>query len=231
MDGMFLGIIPARSGSKGVPDKNIRDFAGTSLLQLAIEAGAGASLLTDTIVSTDSEEIADRARLCGGKVPFLRPKELSFDDVPIWRVLSHILKEYEKKNQRPDYFVTMQPTSPFRTSQHIDDAIRLMLNSKGDSLASLSEATHTPYKMRIIKDGYVENFMKDHTVLQRQEAPSVYNLNGVVYITKSDVIEKYEGLWGERTIPYILPEAVGMNIDSMNEFSFAERLFLNGNNR
>ena len=221
-----MGVIPARSGSKGVPDKNVRPFAGKSLLGLAIEAARNSGLLSDTIVSTDSVEYARHAEAYGGKVPFIRPSELGEDKVPIWKVLLNILDYYEKEDgATPDLLVTLQPTSPLRTAEHIDTAINMIMSSSADALLSLSEAIHSPYKMRVIRNGRVEMFVKDSTILQRQEAPPLYFLNGVVYITKSWVVRELESLWSENTIPYVLPNEVGVNIDSLEDFEYAEWLW------
>jgi len=120
--------------------------------------------------------------------------------------------------------VTLQPTSPFRKASHIDNAIKMLVSSDADSLLSLSEAEHTPYKMRIISEGYVEPFLEDSLVLQRQEAPPVYRLNGVVYISKRAVVLEQQSVWGKKVLPYVLPTADGMNIDTPEEFAFAEWL-------
>ncbi len=225
-DLFILGVIPARSGSKGIPDKNTRPFAGRSLLEIAVKEASGSHLLTDTIVSTDSKTIAKHVLSCGGKAPSLRPKELAADDVPVWKVIEYVLDYYNDKKESPDIIVTLQPTSPFRTSSHIDRAIELFVSSDADALLSLSEAVHTPYKMRIVKDGMVDLFIKDTKVLQRQEAPLVYQLNGIVYISKKEVIRTKKSLWSKgRTIPYILPAGIGVNIDTAEEFEYAEWLY------
>lgn len=221
----ILGVVPARGGSKGIPDKNVKPFADTSLLEIAIKCANESKMVNDVIVSTDSKKIAEKALLYGGKVPFLRPSELGSDEIPIWRVLKHVIEEYSKNGNPPDYLITLQPTSPFRKAAHIDEAAKILLSSDADSLLSLSEVTHTPYKMRIINEGYVEPFLRETLVLQRQEAPPVYRLNGVVYITRREVIMEQQSIWGKKILPYVLPEAYGMNIDTPEEFSFAEWLY------
>lgn len=221
----ILGVIPARGGSKGIPDKNTRPFAGKSLLQIAIETARASKLLTDTIVSTDSEKIAEEARRCGGKVPFLRPAELAADDMPVWRVIDHVIDYYKDKGSSPDILVTLQPTSPFRMPDHIDMAIEMILSSGGDALLSLSETAHTPYKMRVVNDGAIDLFVKGSKVLQRQDGPPVYELNGIVYVTKREVIKDKKSLWSEKAIPYIISADIGINIDTMEEFEYAEWLY------
>ena len=133
-----------------------------------------------------------------------------------------------KNKRKPDFIVTLQPTSPFRAAHHIDTAIEMLLPSKAEALLSVSEVKHTPYKMRKIRNGFVENFISDSSVLQRQEAPIVYRLNGIVYITKTEIINNKKSLWSEKTIPYILPNEIGFNIDTMEEFEFAEWLYKKG---
>ena len=222
-DAICLGVIPARGGSKGVPRKNIRDFAGTTLVEIAVKAAAGSKYLTETIVNTDCMEIAAVARKCGGNVPFIRPKELGTDDIPVKDITRHTALWYEnERGRRPDIIVTLQPTSPFRTSEHLDEAIKMLLESDAEGVIGLTEAEHTPYKMRLIEDGRTYELFPGKNVVQRQDAPPVYRLNGIVYATKWDTLISKRSLWGDNSLPLVLPEEVAFNIDTVMEFEMAE---------
>lgn len=221
-----LGVIPARGGSKGIKDKNIRPFAGSSLLAISIDVAKRARLLADTVVSTDSEAIAEAARAAGGKVPFLRPAELATDDVPVWEVSRHAGEWFAATTGAPpDIIVSLQPTSPLREPEHLDEAIQRLSDSDADALMTVTEAEHSPYKMRVIEDGLLREFLPGRTVGQRQEAPPVYRLNGVAYATRWQAMIETRSLWGRKTLAYALPDDVALNIDTMLEFEIAEFLF------
>jgi N-acylneuraminate cytidylyltransferase/CMP-N,N'-diacetyllegionaminic acid synthase len=221
-----LAVIPARGGSKGVIDKNIRPFAGKSLLQIAIECAGGAKMISETIVSTDSERIAEVARGAGGKVPFLRPSELSGDEVPIWEVSAHAGEWFAKtRGAPPDMVMALQPTSPLRRPDHLDAAICLLADSDADAVMTVTEAEHTPFKMRVIDDGQLRDFMPGRTVGQRQDAMPVYRLNGVAYVTRWEALLATRSLWGHKTLPLVLPDDVASNIDTMLDFEIAEFLY------
>lgn len=231
-NGLFcLGVIAARGGSKGVPRKNIRDFAGKSLIQLAVETAKGSKLLSDTLVNTDSEEIANLAREFGANVPFIRPSELGADEVPVKDVVRWTALWYEQeKGIRPDIIVTLQPTSPFRTSEHIDTAIEILADDQeAEGVISLSEVNHTPYKMRVLRDdGYIAPLLPGRVVSQRQDAPPVYIPNGIVFATRWKTLIEKSNLWGDRALPYILPEELNFNIDTPLEFEMAQWLYARG---
>ena len=117
----FLGIIPARGGSKGIRNKNIRAFAGKPLIAYAIDAAKKSRYLSRTVVSTESEEIARVAKEYGAEVPFLRPKELAEDTSKVFDAIAHLLEKLKTdEGYAPDYIVLLQPTSPLRTAKDID---------------------------------------------------------------------------------------------------------------
>lgn len=227
-----LGVIPARGGSKGIKDKNIRPFAGSSLLALSIDVAKRSTLLTETIVSTDSEKIADAARAAGGKVPFLRPVELAGDDVPVWEVSRHAGEWFAATTGAPpDIVMSLQPTSPLRRSEHLDAAIERLARSDADALMTVTEAEHSPYKMRVIENGLLRDFLPGRTVGQRQDAPPVYRLNGIAYATRWRAMTETQSLWGRTTLAYVLPDEVALNIDTPLEFEIAEFLYLRQNTK
>lgn len=179
-----VGIIPARGGSKGIPDKNIRPLVGQPLICYTIKAALEARLLSRVLVSTDSPHIAQIAKEYGAEVPFLRPAELAWDDTPRLPVVRHAVA-YLKKTEgyRPDIIVTLQPTSPLRMAEHIDAAIEMLVCTGADAVFSVCEAEHSPYWMRRVDaDGRLVPVLPgSETYLQRQDLPVVYRINGAVY--------------------------------------------------
>jgi CMP-N-acetylneuraminic acid synthetase len=144
-----LALIPARGGSKGIPRKNIRDFAGYPLIAYSIKAALQSQAVTRTIVSTDDEEIAAVAREYGAETPFLRPEEFSLDNTTDLPVFQHALKWLEEhENYCPDVVVHLRPTSPIRPLTCVDDAVNILLSHpEADSVRGVVEAGQNPYKM------------------------------------------------------------------------------------
>ena len=159
----ILAIIPARIGSKGIPQKNIKKLAGKPLLAYTAEAALHSDLLTRFVLSTDDEKIAVIGRNYGLEVPFLRPTELAQDDTPALPVFQYVVSELERQEQyQPDVVVVLQPTSPLRSSKHIDEAIQIFSQSEVDSLVSVTEVPHNmnPYSvMGLTKSGFIKPFL------------------------------------------------------------------------
>jgi len=188
----IVGIIPARSGSKAVPRKNVRLLGGKPLLSYTIEA-ALKSKINRTIVSTDDRKIAAIAKRYGAEVPFLRPKRLAMDTASSLSVLLHALEYLEKNEQyHPDILAFLQPTSPFRTHKHINAALKLLLASDVDSVVSVCEAEFHPYYMYWIKeDGNLIECVKiKDKPLRRQDLPRLYRLNDAIIISRRKYFNK-----------------------------------------
>ncbi len=155
----MLALIPARGGSKSIPRKNIRPFAGHPLIAYSIAAGLAAELVTRVIVSTDDEEIAAVARRYGAEAPFLRPAELAQDHTPDLPVFQHALEWLaEHEGYQPEIVVQLRPTSPFRRVAHIDQAMyRLLEQPEADSVRTVCVPFQNPFKMwRIGPDGLMQ---------------------------------------------------------------------------
>ncbi len=227
-----LGIIPARGGSKGIKNKNITSLAGRPLISYTIEASRSASLLSRCIVSTDSSEIADICKREGADVPFLRPAELAQDDTPTLPVVLHALQQDEEQY---DAVLILQPTSPFRTSAHIDYAISLLNNNKdADSVISVvGVGDHHPARMKGIENGLLIDppFSEKTEGQRRQDLPELYLRNGAIYLTRTDVLINTNSFKGERSLAYVMDDNDSVNIDSEFDLLVAEtvaRLGLEG---
>ncbi|HEV8341074.1 MAG TPA: acylneuraminate cytidylyltransferase family protein [Candidatus Binatia bacterium] len=223
-----LGVIPARGGSKGIPRKNIRIVAGRPLIAYTIEVAQRSSRLTRTVVSTEDEEIAEVARLLGAEVPFRRPRELATNEAPSVSVACHALDFVEKEEgRRYDCLALLEPTSPLRKAEDVDGAIALLEESGADSVVSLCrlEAPH-PAKLKILQDGRIKPFLPElwREGLQRQELSPVYFLNGGIYAVKRDFLIESQTFWGEKTLPYLMPEDRSVNIDTWFDLKLVECL-------
>ena len=227
MSKLVLAIIPARGGSKGVTNKNIRMLAGKPLIAYTLEASQKSSVLTHTIVSTDSEEIATIAKNHGGKVPFMRPAELATDMAASLPVIQHAVKEMEALlNCKFDAVVMLQPTCPLRASADIDQAVNKLFESKADSVISVTDVGgHHPLRMkRIVAGDHLVNYIEQgaEDMRPRQVLPPTYIRNGALYVAKRDVIMEKNTFVGEDCRAYIMPGDRSVNIDVFEDLLVAE---------
>ena len=224
---MILGLIPARSGSKGVPQKNIKLIAAYPLIAYSIIASKLSSKIDRTIVSTDSQDFAEIALSYGAEVPFLRPKEISRDDSLDIEYVRHALEWFKThEGNLPEYLVILSPPTPLRDPALIDKAIeKIIQNNNATSLRSATETRESPYKLFEIKDDfYVGMFPDDprpeYYNLPRQAFPQVYHPNGYVDIIKNQTVMKSGSLHGPRILSFITPD-VG-ELDRAEDFEFIE---------
>jgi CMP-N-acetylneuraminic acid synthetase len=148
----LLAIIPARGGSKRLPRKNILDLVEKPLISWTIEAALGSKYIDRTIVSTDSQEIADISKKYGADVPFMRSIDLANDESTSIDVVLNLLKKLEEVGELYDYIILLQPTSPLRTTQHIDESVELLQLTNSDAVISVCEAEHSPLWCNVIPD-------------------------------------------------------------------------------
>ncbi len=220
-----LAVIPARGGSKGVPRKNIRLLDGKPLIAYTIEAAKNAERVGRVIVSTDDEEIAEIAKKYGAEVPFMRPAELSGDDVPhIPDIPRHALIELEKQGYKPDIIISLEPTYPFRNEKHVDSVIKKLIESRGDWAITIAEVDQHPFRMRKLEGDRILNFLDDDKVyIQRQDFPSVYYFRGAVYAAWRDIMLKGD-MHGKDWRGVILSPDELKDIDNDIDFLVAEAM-------
>ena len=222
----ILGLIPARGGSKAIPRKNIVRLAGKPLLAYTCEAALASRNLTRVILNTDDEEIAAIGRQYGVEAPFLRPSALAEDDTPILPVIRHTLAWLdEQAGFRTDMVVLLQPTSPFRTADHIDAAIGIMLAGAADTLVSVVAVPHNfnPVSvMRQDEDGFLVPFMSGEMILRRQEKPRVYARNGPAILAVQRSVLEAGKLYGEKVLPYDMGRFESLDIDEPQDLEVAE---------
>ena len=230
-----LALIPARGGSKSIPRKNIRLFAGHPLIAYSIAAGLAAELITRVIVSTDDEEIATVARQYGAETPFLRPAEYAQDQTPDLPVYQHALTWLaENEDYHPEIVVQLRPTSPFRKVTHIDGAVqRLLERPEADSVRSVCIPFQNPYKMwRIAPDGFMHPLVKtefrEAYNMPRQALPTVYWQTGYVDAAWAEMILTKNSMTGEYILPLVIGAEEWIDIDSPDDWRRAERMLESG---
>ncbi len=212
-----IGVIPARGGSKGVPHKNIRLLAGKPLIAHTIAEALKAKTLDRVVVSTDDVEIASIARDCGAEV-VMRPAQLANDSAPPeWGVL-HVLDTLEREGYKPGIVVTLQPTSPLRTSALIDRCVEALRAGDADSVATVLETRE--YFGRI-SDGRYEVLFKDQP-RRRQEREPLYRESGTVYVTRADVLRAKRSVLGDHVRAVVVDEIEAIDINSPFDFLLAE---------
>ena len=212
-----LALITARGGSRSIPKKNIAPLAGKPLIAWTIEAALRSPALSRVIVSTDDTEIAEVAQQWGAEVPFMRPAELARDDSPHIPVVVHAIEWLETHGEmRPEYVLLLQPTSPLRATEDIDNAIRLAFEKDADSVVSVCQAFSHPYlAKRITTDGRLEDFgPRSEGYLARQVLPPAYVVNGAIYLIRRDVLIEKQTFYTERTYAYVMPPERSLDIDS-----------------
>ncbi len=233
-----LAIIPARGGSKGIPRKNIRDFAGFPLIAYSIAAGLQSRFVTRTIVSTDDEEIAAVARQCGAETPFLRPAEFAQDnttDLPVFKHALDWLKQHE--GYTPDIVIQLRPTSPIRPRNCVDDAIQILIDHpEADSVRGVVDSGQNPHKMwkvdsatgKMIPLLTVEGIKEPYNA-PRQILPRTYWQTGHIDAIRPRAILEKESMSGDIIMPLFIDSRYTVDIDSRSDWVKYQRLVLEGN--
>jgi len=229
----ILAVIQARGGSKGLPNKNLLPLAGHPLVAYSVKAAVDTPSITRTIISTDSEEIAEVARQYGAEVPFLRPAVYAQDLSTDLEVFDHALRWLlENENYQPDLVVQFRPTSPIRSVAHIEGAIqRILATPEADSLRMITSAPITPYKMWIYdeKTATMQPLMQHPLYTEpynepRQKLPPVHWQIGALDVIRSSVILEKKSMSGWPILPYLLPFDYAVDIDDINSFRKAEEV-------
>lgn len=222
----ILALIPARSGSKSVVNKNIRLIAGKPMLAYSIEHAKKSEYITRIILSTDSGQYAEIGRSYGAEVPFLRPAEYATDQALDYDVFFHALSYLEKnENYIPKLVVQLRPTYPIRNVRDIDAMIERMLGDETiDSMRCIAPAKETPYKMwRMDEKGFLIPLMKDIKEcynMPRQVLPSIYYQNACIDVIRTETIMKLNSMSGNRIAGYQMSE--NYDIDTEEDFERAE---------
>jgi len=228
----ILVVIPARGGSKGIPRKNIREFAGYPLIAYSIAAGLQAELVSRVIVSTEDPEIADVARTFGAEVPFIRPVELAQDETLDLPVFQHALQWLaQNEDYHPDLVVQIRPTSPIRSKDLVDRAIeKLLHHSEADSVRGIVPAGQNPHKMwRISSEGQMQPLLAVDGLDEpynapRQKLPPVFWQTGHIDVIRPEVILRKNSLCGDVILPVYIDPSFIVDIDDLWDWAYYERV-------
>ncbi len=232
----ILALVPARGGSKGIPRKNIRDFAGYPLLAWSIAAGLQARSVSRVIVSTDDEEIAAVAREFGAETPFLRPPDLAQDDTTDLPVFGHALRTLAGDGYKPDVIVQLRPTSPIRPTNCVDNAVKMLLaHPDADSVRGVVTAGQNPHKMWRLNgpdspmtpllrvDGIAEPYNAP-----RQSLPPIHWQTGHVDAIRVATILHKRSMSGQKVYPLIIDSRYTIDIDNLADWARYEALVYSG---
>lgn len=222
-----LAVIPARSGSKGLKDKNIKLLNGKPLMAYSIEAALSAGVFDTIHVSTDAERYAEIAREYGAEVPFLRDKEMASDSAYIWDAVAEVLRNYERLGKKFDTVALLQPTSPLRLAEDICQAYEIMAEKKAAAVVSVCEAEYPPLWCNTLpEDLNMDGFSRPETEVPRQALERYYRTNGAVYIVSASTLLTGGGLtlYGPGSYAYIMPKKRSIDIDDPVDFLIAEVL-------
>ncbi len=223
-----LHIIPARGGSKEIPDKNIKELCGKPLIYYTIDAAREVSSDENICLSTDSEKIINVVKEYGLSAPFIRPKNLSTDSTPMAEVINHANTFYLNNGIKYDIISILQPTSPFRKGKHINEALqRFRLDI--ELIVGVFKTKSNPYYLLFEENniGFLEQ-SKRGNFKRRQDCPAVYQLNGAIYLLNSKSIEKYIEGNLTKIKGYVMDDASSLDIDDRLDWHFAEFMIKKG---
>lgn len=222
-----LALITARGGSKGIPGKNIKVLDGKPLLAWSIEAAVASSSVGRIVVSTDDEQVAEIGRAWGAETPFVRPTELAGDGSSHIDALVHAIEWLDaNEGYRPEYVLTLQPTSPLRTAADIDAACAIAEANDADAVVGVEETHHHPFLVRKIgPGGRLEEFMRtDIEYLRRQDLPAAYALNGAIFLNRRESLLRDRTFEPTAAYPYVMPADRSMQIDTPWDWFLMERV-------
>ena len=219
-----IAIIPARSGSKGIIDKNIRYVCGKPLMAYTIEAAVKSGLFDVVHLSTDSEKYADIGKKYGADVPFLRTPDNASDVASSWDVVTEVIEKYKSMGDTFDTFSLLQPTSPLRDDKDILNAFLLMNEKKADAIVSVCESEHSPLQCNTLPNNLsMKEFLSKGNV-RRQELETYYRLNGAIYLSKVDLFMKSKDIYALNCLALIMSQEHSVDIDSELDLKYAEFL-------
>ncbi|TLD41229.1 MAG: N-Acetylneuraminate cytidylyltransferase [Candidatus Jettenia ecosi] len=220
----MIAIVPARGGSKGLPGKNIKELLGKPMIASAIEEGLRSRYLSEVIVSTDDKEIAEVAVRYGAKCPFMRPVELATDKSLAMDTYTYTIERLNKEfgyNIRE--FVVLQPTSPLRIAEDIDNTIEIFKTHDADSAVSFTKEHHPISWHKFLDENNKITPLFEEKVQNRQEIRPTYYPNGAVYVFKLSVV-KSGRYYTENSYAYVMPADRSVDVDTIDDFEYAEFL-------
>ncbi len=223
-----IAIIPARCGSKGVKDKNIKELCKKPLMAYTIEAALNSEQFSEVMVSTDSEYYAHIAKRYGAEVPFLRSEATASDTASSWDMVEEVLSEYENRGRHFETFCLLQPTSPLRDERDITAAYELYKEKASFAVVSVCEAEHSPlWTGHLPSNCEFVGFIDADRMEQRQTGGTFYRLNGALYIVNIERFRENRYLYQQGSFAYIMSQEKSVDIDSELDFLISEAIMKN----
>lgn len=218
----ILALIPARGGSKGIRNKNIIDINGMPLIGYSIKEAGKSRYIDDIIVTTDDDEIQRVSVRMGAQVPFLRPKELATDKASTLDAVLHAVHTLGDMGKEYDILVLLQPTSPLRTVEDIDNALERFMMYSETALASASEVKDHPILMRNIQnDGMMTRLLNINSTVRRQDMPKVYRINGSIYINRISELNSTTS-FNDNPLAYVMEQSHSVDIDEYSDIALVK---------
>lgn len=218
----ILALIPARGGSKGIKDKNVKELHGRPLIAYSIDCGLQSKYVDSVVVTTDSEKIAEVSRQCGGRVPFMRPAEFAQDTSTTLVAVLHAVNTLKEMGETYDALLLLQPTQPLRTSEDVDKAIEAYFAHGEEDLVSVSLVSDHPIFIRTIDEkGVMHKLLDCSSTCRRQDMPPFYRVNGCIYINNLKTLNESTS-FGDNPVPFIMERSHSVDIDDLADFYLAE---------
>jgi len=216
----ILALIPARGGSKGIKDKNIIDVNGKPLIAYTIIEAMKLGKNVEIVVTTDSEKIAECAKAFGAEVPFIRPSDLATDVATMEDVALHAVNELKQLGRTYDILLLLQPTSPLRKCDHIQESLNIFINGRLQSLVSICEVRESPVFMRTFDENRkLLKLLKTSSRVRRQDLPKYYTINGAIYINwVKDLCKTTQ--FNENKFGYVMDRLSSVNVDEPDDLDF-----------
>lgn len=227
-----LAIIPARSGSKGLPDKNIKDLCGKPLIAYSIQAAIRSGVFDTVMVSTDSEQYAQIAKTAGAEIPFLRSAATASDSAGTWDAVLEVLTQYQAQGITFDTVTVLQPTTPLRIAADITNAYAVYCDKHAKTVVSVCECEHSPLWCNTLPDTLnMDGFISADNNKRRQECGTFYRLNGAIYMIDVPTLQQQGKLLYDRDCyAAVMPVSRSVDIDTAVDFAIAKAIMENGEN-
>lgn len=224
-----VACIFARAGSKGIPNKNIKTFSGKPLISWAVELALQVRQINQVFISTDSEEIAEIARMAGATVPFIRPSELATDTSPEWHSWQHFIKYLTDKGGRlPEVFLSLPATSPLRSINDVENCLNEFKKGRADFVVGITPSQRNPFFNMVKKgeDNQVNLVIQQaEKYSRRQDTPEIFDLTTVCYVGKPSTILTKNSIFEGKVAGVEIPRERAIDIDTELDFQIAEFLF------
>lgn len=217
-----LAIITARGGSKRIPRKNIKPFLGNPIIKYSIDAAIEAGCFDEVMVSTDDKEIADYSVSCGANVPFMRSSDASDDHSTTAQVIFEVLNEYKKNGIEFEYFCCIYPTAPFITSEKLQKAYNMLINSDATSVIPIVSYSFPILRSFKIENGLIKMNWPEYMTSRSQDLPKAYHDCGQFYFLRTEAFLSEQKLFTVLALPFEMPESEVQDIDNEEDWKIAE---------